>query len=261
MSEEIQDLPSEEQVVDTSVEDNPYEDVARNQGWKSKEEYEGDPNKWRPAKEFVERGELFSKIDSIGRELKETRKAMKMLQEHHSQVKQVEYKKALAELKALQKKHLEDGNSDGYLETSEILTDLQAEQKAREIVTQTATPTVDPRFTAWVNENKWYNTDQDMRDHADIIGQRYAAQHPNEDPEDVLKVVEKMVRQRFPQKFSNPNRMKPGAVSSSNTSSIKTVANFEMSEDEKRVMNTFVRTGVMSKEDYIAQLKLIRGVV
>jgi len=34
-----------------------------------------------------------------------------------------------------------------------------------------------------------------------------------------------------------------------------------MSEDEKRVMNTFVRTGVMSKEDYIAQLKLIRGVV
>jgi len=100
-----------------------------------------------------------------------------------------------------------------------------------------------------------------MRDHADIIGQRYAAQHPNEDPEDVLKVVEKMVRQRFPQKFSNPNRMKPGAVSSSNTSSIKTVANFEMSEDEKRVMNTFVRTGVMSKEDYIAQLKLIRGVV
>ena len=38
MSEEIQDLPSEEQVVDTSVEDNPYEDVARNQGWKSKGE-------------------------------------------------------------------------------------------------------------------------------------------------------------------------------------------------------------------------------
>ena len=41
---------------------DPYELEAREQGWKPQDEYEGDPNKWRPAKEFVERGELFGKI-------------------------------------------------------------------------------------------------------------------------------------------------------------------------------------------------------
>jgi len=70
---------------------DPYEDQAREQGWRPKEEYEGDPEKWRPAKEFVERGELFGKIDHMGKELKETRKALKMLQEHHSKVKETEY--------------------------------------------------------------------------------------------------------------------------------------------------------------------------
>ena len=85
-----------------------YEQQAREQGWRPKEEYEGDPEKWRPAKEFVERGELFGKIDHMGKELKETRKALKMLQEHHSKVKETEYNNALKELKALQKKHLEE---------------------------------------------------------------------------------------------------------------------------------------------------------
>ena len=49
----------------TTPDVDPYESEAREQGWKPKEEYEGDPEKWRPAKEFVERGELFGKIMQI----------------------------------------------------------------------------------------------------------------------------------------------------------------------------------------------------
>jgi len=248
--------------VQQEVKVDPYEEEARAQGWKPKEEYEGDEHQWRNAKEFVERGELFSKIDSMGRELKETRKAMRMLQEHNSQIKVAEYNKALTELKNLQKKHLEEGNADGYLETSELLTDLKAEQKAREVVSKATPQAVDPRFTSWVSQNKWYEQDQELRDHADIIGQRYAASNPELDPEDVLKFVTNSIKQRFPTKFANPNRTKPGAVASSNTTSVaQKGSQFEMTDDEKRVMNTFVRTGVMTKEEYIKQLKTIRGVV
>ena len=104
MSEELQQAaPVVEPVVSqnetptqpTQEAGDPYESQAREQGWKPKEEYEGDETKWRPAKEFVERGELFGKIDHMGKELKETRKALKMLQEHHSKVRETEYNKAL----------------------------------------------------------------------------------------------------------------------------------------------------------------------
>ena len=238
---------------------NSYEDQAKEQGWKPKEEYEGDPDKWRPAKEFVERGELFSKIDSMGKDLKETRKALKMLQEHHSKVKETEFKNALTELKALQKKHLEEGNSDAYLETTELLTDLKTEQKAREIVTEQTPQTPDPRFLTWVGENKWYEKDREMRDYADTLGAGYAQRNPNLEPEEVLQYVTAQVKNRFKDKFVNPNRSKPNSVEGASAPAANK-GSFELTEDERKVMNTFVRAGVMSKEEYIAQVKAMKGV-
>lgn len=254
----VENQPDQTQVTPVA---DPYEAQAREQGWKPKEEYEGDPEKWRPAKEFAERGELFGKIDSMGKELKETRKALKMLQEHHSKVKESEYKRAVDELKALQKKHLEDGNSDGYLETTELLTDLKAEQKAREVVNQNAPATVDPRFTEWVASNKWYSANPEMRQYADVVGLGYAQQNPNLDPEEVLQYVTAQVKAHYRDKFSNPNRTKPSSVEGTNTtSSPKKESGIELTDDERRVMSTFIRQNILTKEEYIAQLKSMRGI-
>lgn len=240
-----------------------YEVDAREMGWRPKDEWEGDPEKWRDAKEFVERGELYGKIDTMGRELKETKKALRMLQEHHTKVRETEYKRAVEELKALQKKHLEEGNSDGYIETTELLTDLRAEQKAREVVAE-VTPKqqgVDPRFIEWVSENSWYEKNQEMRDYADIIGQGYAAKNPGINPELVLKYVTKEVKSRFKDSFQNPNREKPTAVEGENNKSAgRGKSSFELTDDERKVMNTFIRQGILTKEEYIEQVKQLRGV-
>ena len=266
MNEELQAVQTEV-VPDTTVVEtpeatpqvDPIEAEARAQGWVPKEEYTGDPEKWRGPKEFVERGELFGKIDHMGKELKETRKALKMLQDHHTKVRETEYNRALTELKALQKKHLEEGNSDGYLETTELLTDLKAEQKAREVVQQNVPNQPDPRFINWVSANKWYEKDAEMRKYADTLGAGYAASNPGIDPEEVLQYVTKEVRTRFSTKFVNPNREKPSTVEGASTGAANK-SSFELTDEERKVMNTFVRAGVMSKEDYIAQVKQMRGV-
>lgn len=243
---------------ETPREETQDEQQARSQGWVSKEEWTGEPDKWRPAKEFNERGELFGKIDSMGRELKETKKALKMLQEHHTKVKDAEYTRAVNELKALQKKHLEEGNSDGYLETSELLTDLKAEQKAREVVIQNTPQQENPAFTDWKAKNVWYNSNQEMRMYADAIGLGYAQTNPDLEPEEVLTYVSKQVRGRFPERFINPNRQKPSAVEGSNTGQPHKET-FQLTEDEKKVMHTFIRSGVLSKEQYIEEVKKLRG--
>ena len=252
------DIPESTPQVDI----DPYESEARDQGWKPKEEYEGDPSRWRPAKEFVERGELFGKIDSLGKELKDTKKALKMLQEHHSKVKETEYNRAVTELKSLQKKHLEEGNSDEYLKTTELLTDLKAEQKAREVLgqqqAQQAQTQVDPRFVAWQEKNSWYNKDKEMRQFADTLGLGYAQANPGMEPDDVLEYVSKQVKQAFRDKFENPNRTKPSAVEGGSNAQPKK-EEVKLSDDERRVMNTFIRQGIMTKEEYIAQVKAMRG--
>ena len=255
--EQQQEIPDQQQQTNQP---DPQEEQAREQGWVPKEEWTGDPEKWRPAKEFNERGELFGKIDSMGRELKETKKALKMLQEHHTKVKETEYQRAVVELKALQKKHLEEGNSDGYLETTELLTDLKAEQKAREAVAEIKPNQPDPRFLEWVDKNKWYSQNNEMRQYADAVGLGYAQSNPGVEPEDVLKYVTEQVRGRFRERFINPNRQKPSPVEgSSNTDSPKK-GTFQLTDDERKVMHTFVRAGVMSEKDYIEEVKKLRSI-
>lgn len=264
MGEETQVQQNEQtQVVDNTPDQSvdPYESQAREQGWKSQEEYDGEPGKWRPAREFVERGELFGKIDTMGRELKETRKALKMLQEHHTKVKETEYNRALVELKALQKRHLEEGNADEYLQTTELLHDLKTEQKARQVAAEMVPQPqgVDPRFTSWVDRNKWYANDADMRQFADSLGLGYSKANPGVDPEEVLDYVATQVKLRYKDKFENPNRNKPSAVEGRSTPTGSKKDSVELSEDERKVMNTFVRQGIMTKEEYIAQVKAMRG--
>lgn len=249
------------EVVVEEVKVDAYESEARDQGWRPKEEWEGDPEKWRPAKEFVERGELFGKIDTLGRELKETKKALKMMQEHHSKVKESEYKRAVDELKALQKKHLEDGNSDGYLEASELLTDLKAEQKARQVQQEVTPKQADPRFVQWVDKNRWYAQDANMREFADNLGLAYAQRHPDSDPTEVLDYVTREVRERFKTKFENPKRTQPSSVEGAGSGApAANKAKFELSQEERKIMNTFLRTGAMTEEQYIAEVKAMRGV-
>lgn len=268
MSEELIAPAAEQAPVDApqtqpEVQVDPYEAQAREQGWRPKEEFEGDESKWRPAKEFVERGELFGKIDNLGKELKETRKALKMLQEHHSKVKETEFNRAVSELKGLQKKHLEEGNSDEYLKTTELLTDLKAEQKAREVLGQQqaeqAKGQVDPRFTAWQEKNQWYLKDADMKQFADTLGLGYAQANPGLEPDDVLEYVSKQVKMAFKEKFENPNRTKPSAVEGASAATGGKKDTVELSDDERRVMNTFIRQGIMTKDEYIAQVKAMRG--
>lgn len=266
-SEELQQV-QEEQAPNTEVQQtqqqektpvvDPYEAEAREQGWRPKEEFEGEPEKWRPAKEFVERGELFGKIDVLGKELKETKKALKMLQEHNAKIKETEYKRAVDELKALQKKHLEEGNSDGYLEATELLTDIKAEQKARSVVSEQQPTGPDPRFIAWTEQNKWYEKDAELRQYADVVGMGYAKANPGLDPEDVLKFVEREVKARYKDKFVNPNRNKPSAVEGAGQAGAKKDT-FVLTDDERKVMNTFLRQNLMTKEEYIAQVKAMRG--
>ena len=268
MSEELQSVgtaipnegaPTTQQAVVEDTQPDSYEERAREQGWRPKEEWDGEEDKWRPAKEFVERGELLGKIDTLGKDLKETRKALRMLQEHHTKVRETEYKRAVDELKALQKQHLEAGNSDGYLETTELLTDLKAEQKAREVVDSSVPKQPDPRFLSWVDQNKWYAQDQQMREYADAIGMGYAQKHPEIDPEDVLKFVASEVKERFKDKFKNPNRNKPSTVEGTGSTAPAKTAKFSLTDEEERVMKTFVRTGAMTKEAFIEEVKRMRG--
>ena len=248
----------------TSVELSDVEKRAIEMGWRPKTEFQGEEEDFVDAKEFVSRRPLFDKIERQSHEIKEVRKALKALTEHHQKVKEAEFKEAVEFLKSEKKKALEEGDADRLIE----IDDQIAEAKAKEIVAtreqETKAQTPHPEFVKWVQENPWYVSDGELRVTADQIGTAYAAANPDSAPMEVLKYVKNRLKKLYPEKMGtiNPNRERPSSVEGSSnapTRDTKARDNFELTEDEKRVMNTFVRQGILTKEQYIADLKKIRG--
>ena len=96
MTEEVKD-----DVLDESQnQPSEAESEARAQGWVPQEDFEGDKSKWVDAAEFVRRGELFRKIDTQNKELKETKKTLAALKEHYTKVEEAAFNRALSALKA-----------------------------------------------------------------------------------------------------------------------------------------------------------------
>ena len=238
------------------------EQEALEHGWVPKEEFSGEEHKWVDAAEFLRRGELFKKIESTSSELKQVRRALEELKKHHSNVREVEYKRALDALKKQKKEALLEGDADALIDVDERIELVKEQQKVlqQEAIAEAAEPTSGenhPEFVSWVNRNSWYKNSSPMRAFADALGRDLRSS--GKSPSDILVEVEKQIRKEFPQKFTNPNREKAGAVEGSAPRGSSGSANFDLSQEERRVMNTFVRQGVMTEKEYIAELRKVRG--
>lgn len=262
MTDQVNDTPDQ---VDAPAAPSANEVEARGAGWVPKEEYSGDENKWVDADEFVRRGPLFEKINVQSRELKEVKKALDQLKVHHASVKETAFKEALAALKAEKRDAFIDGNPDKIIEIDDKIADIKDEQRkfaqtrAAE-VTETVQAEFHPEFQAWTNRNPWYTSSSPMKAFADALGVELKAQGLS--PSEILRKVEAQVKEEFPQKFRNANRDKPGAVEGAGKGSGKGASSDtsdNLSDTERQIMNRFVRMGVMTKAEYIAELKKTKG--
>jgi hypothetical protein len=247
MSDEINDAPD----ID------PIESQARDQGWTSKEEFEANPanegKKWRSAEEFVDRGELFSKIDELARKAKSTQKALDQLSEHHKRVKETEFKRALDSLKDQKRTALEEGDADALIAIDDQIMEVKQAQKVAVTQTQNELP---EELNQWISKNKWYESDKDMAEDADALGVGYKSKNPGKSPTEVLDYVERQIKKLYPEKFTNVNRPKTAVESPSNRGTVKT-SGYSLSEDEERVARNFERSGIMTRAEYIKELRAI----
>ena len=253
MSTELENNEVNEQVQTPEV--NPVEQKAREMGWRPQEEWEGEPGEWIDAKEFVGRKPLYDEQQRIKRELRDTQKALNALKSHHERVRDVEYKRAIEALKQEKARALEDGDTKKLVDIDEQIIDLKAEEKASKQAPVSNQP--HPNFIRWVEKNSWYAQDAELRAEADEIGIGHAMAHPEKTPDEVLEYVENKIKARI----KNQNKARPSSVDTSDNSSkpVKRSDNFQLTEEEESVMKTFIKKGVMTKDEYIKEVKAMRG--
>jgi len=246
--------------IDQSQEEavlTPAETEALNSGWVPKDQFHGDEHKWVEAGEYLRRGELFKKIDHTTRELKDVKRALNEMGKLHAGVREVEYQRALDTLRQQKKNALEEGDADAVIAADDRIALVRDQQKQQQAAPEFQdAPQEHPDFAEWKSENSWYTKDQELQGIADTLGNRLSQEGLT--PNQVLKRVAAAIKRDYPNKFSNPNQNRPNSVEGVRGGG-KSSSTFVLSGDERRIMTTLVKQGVMTEADYIKDLKSVRG--
>ena len=266
MTEQVEKKEEEKKEEVKEPEHNEMEHRALSMGWRPKEEWQGSEDDFIDAKEFVRRKPLFDKIDSTTKRLKNVEETLTQLASHHQQVKELEYQRALKELRLEKRTALKDGDTVAALELEDKMDELaeQHKQEIQEVKQQKVeTPAPTTEFLNWVKYNDWYLKDPDMHDFADgtavsfIKRSELSGVKLTED--EVFSHVLDKVKKAYPEKFENPNRQKASAVSSGDRNSKGTKSGYRLSDEEEAVARNFERQGIMTREEYIKERKALVG--
>jgi len=190
-------------------------------GWVPKEQFRGDPERWTPADQFVQRADemlpiarsmnrkLEGDIGTLKQENARLTKTMGKIIDVNKKVSETAYKRAREEITAEQAKAITDGDAEKWtdLETKKDNLEKPEEIKVEEAPAGTVDP---PEVSAWKDENPWYNDDPEMGNYADVASDFITKRNPGLPVDQFLSKVKDEVKKKFPGKFTNPNRNKAG---------------------------------------------------
>lgn len=261
MTEEIK----KEEVKEEKHEPSETEVKASAMGWKAEDQLPEGVD-FIPADEFIRRKPLFDKIESQKRyyddKIRNVEQTLNQLAQHHTKVKEVEYQRALKDLRVQKREAMKEGDTVVALELEDkmdSLTEAHQEEVKQEVVQtkQETGPSVE--FLSWVKYNDWYLKDSDMHDFADGAAASFVQRSKSSGKaiteEEVFAYVLDKVRKGYPEKFENPNRTLPGKVSSGTTSGKTKKSDFKLTEEQEDIARNFAKNGVMTKEQYIKELE------
>ncbi len=240
------------------------ENRARATGWISKEEFDADPNnqgkKWRPADEYLERGELFNTLKSLRTELGSMKKDFNLLSQHHKEMADVEYKRALATLKAQRAEAAEEGDTKTVVDISDQIDELKANREQQQLI-QSQQPQVDPLYFKWVEDNPKYLSDPEFKAYADSLAHSFLTQNPGRPFAELLAYVNPKIKERYSPAMQKP--AVPAVESGTNGSAVKKGSKFtkaDLTDEEREVMRVFVQRKVLTEQQYIDEIAKKRGV-
>lgn len=186
---------------------------ATKMGWTPKDQFKGDPAKWRPADEFVERGKnmlpiVQATVKRQEREIAELRQTTKEFAEHLSKTEQRAYDRAMADLKQQRKEALAAGDADAFDKADDAIDDLkkEADTKAAKAATKSGEPAADPVYLEWESRNKTWLNDPKMAAYGESAAEYLRKTGETATSAEFLELVTKEVKAKFPDKFENPRR-------------------------------------------------------
>jgi hypothetical protein len=278
-------MSEEQQVVQQegsqeAPEASQHESEARAQGWVAKEEFRGSENDWVDAETFVRRGreimpilrknneKLLKELGEAKKVAEEARQAAREFREYQKEQferKGKELESQLEQLKVAKRDAINEGSGDRVLAIDDAMDDIKeqrlqakedlkaAELKAKEVPAVTA----DPILNDWMDKNEWFGKDAKMTGIANGLGVELRKENPGLVGKAFLEKLDAELAEMMPSKFGkkttfNPMEGSPNGTARPSVSSGKKSYN-NLPSDAKAACDKFVKQGLMTKEQYVAE--------
>ena len=264
MSEEEQEVQEDVQDEEGEVQLSPVEQLAQKIGWNPN--HEGDDRNFVSAEDYILRSKEIQSTQtkqnkSLKKKVEDLTKGVNLLHQHNDTVYKVQVralKSRVAELEGRRKEAVEDGDTAAV---SAIDTQIKEIRDIPEELPVERVQTVPDEFVEWVDDNDWYRTDQGMKAYADKVGEDFAKS--GLPLKKVYELVTKEVKKVFPENFETKKAVPAvSPVESGGTRSIgKSVKSkysySDLSRSQKDICDHLVRSGIMTKDQYIKDLETI----
>ncbi len=239
------DLPLEAgaEELDASVEQDetpePIINLASEMGWVPKDQYRGDPERWKPADQFIKAGRDIQQ--STARELRSMREQMERLGGVTTQIVQDK----VAERDAYWRSQFNQAVEEGDTDRANKLID----QRPSAPVVQDGPP---PETREWIAKHEWFTKDPLAQARAVEICERLKHLPVAEQ----LAQAERGIRKEFPEHFASQAKPAPGVqtgMSRKAAPSNRVKGFLDMPPESQRVAIEFERTNGLKREDFAAQ--------
>lgn len=246
MSEE-----AESEVVVESASES--EEKARAQGWVPKDDYKGDPAKWRDADAFLEVGSKINAVqkernEKLTSEVLELKKTMQQLVNDQQAQKEKAVEKAIKALKAERAEAINQGDGERVNAIDDQIDATKEQAKASKDAIE------NPDFKSWHKENEWYLKDKVLTAEANDLFDKLTRSGGFGNAQEVYDTITSELKDRFPNKFKNPNREEPSTVERNEAAPRKKGKTFaDLPSDAKAACEKYVRDiPGYSREKYLA---------
>lgn len=196
--------------------------------------------------------------------------SVEALKSHNEKVYQAEVKKLQAEIADLKKERkvaIELADVEKVEELDTQIADLQKDIDTPKVEKEVKAGT-NVVYETWIKDNSWYLTDPEMAAFADTVAQNYVGAPL----ERIYSLVRQKVQEVFPEKFTSTSTGNDNSVLQKKpigpTSPVERPANkgtstgfskADLTQEQMNVMNQFVRSGVMTEEQYINDIAKMQG--
>jgi hypothetical protein len=186
---------------------DPVDELARSMGWRPKDQFKGDPNLWKPAKDYIKAGAEIQR--GLSRDLKELRGTVDTMTRTQAAILEQTLAEQRDKLVARYNRAVEDGDAQTSFQVSRAIDNLNGQARALQQPQERA-EAPPPEAIDWVERNQWFNHDPLARDLALNVAQRYAEANHGVDAQ--LQAAEREVRKIYPHLFGASSKEPPGVA-------------------------------------------------